>query len=271
MAGLSANVTLGPGVVPIPGQINVPAGPDEMSFGDAFAEAQATRLDAMDARDAASRQVSSTVASGPVPYAPEPPSRSATVEPPASPIWPRSGVSGPSRADWSDKERPAEASGSAGIAASGAASAIRDGSKASSKSARLKTESSRSTRRTGAATQASGSSKTDATSADATSDPAVGAALTNASVQTDSAAVTAGNDGSATRAVDATAAVGAAGAAGATAAGTASAAAATTQVAPPVAATAAAPATTAFRHDCPGRQLRSRWFSPGPSPRARQR
>jgi len=40
MAGLSANVTLGPGVVPIPGQINVPPGADGMSFSDAFAEAR---------------------------------------------------------------------------------------------------------------------------------------------------------------------------------------------------------------------------------------
>lgn len=43
MAGLNANVTLGSGVVPIPSQINVPPAADEMSFGDAFAEAQASR------------------------------------------------------------------------------------------------------------------------------------------------------------------------------------------------------------------------------------
>ena len=43
MAGLNANVTLGSGVASIPSQINVPPAPDEMSFGDAFAEAQASR------------------------------------------------------------------------------------------------------------------------------------------------------------------------------------------------------------------------------------
>ena len=43
MAGLNANVTLGSGVAPIPSQINVPPASDEMSFGDAFAEAQASR------------------------------------------------------------------------------------------------------------------------------------------------------------------------------------------------------------------------------------
>jgi hypothetical protein len=57
MAGLNANVTLGPGVTPIPGQINVPAGPDELSFSDAFAEAQSTRSTG-DAGSAKATQVS---------------------------------------------------------------------------------------------------------------------------------------------------------------------------------------------------------------------
>ena len=57
MAGLSSNVTLGPGVGPIPGQINVPAGADDLTFGDAFAEARAARVDALDARDPVTRPV----------------------------------------------------------------------------------------------------------------------------------------------------------------------------------------------------------------------
>jgi len=46
MGSLNANVTLGSGVVPVPGQINVPPGADEPAFDDAFAEAQAVRLNA---------------------------------------------------------------------------------------------------------------------------------------------------------------------------------------------------------------------------------
>jgi trimeric autotransporter adhesin len=53
MAGLNANVTLGSGVVPIPGQVSLPPGPDELTFGDAFAEAQAARPEDVDARAAA--------------------------------------------------------------------------------------------------------------------------------------------------------------------------------------------------------------------------
>jgi len=46
MAGLNSNVTLGHGVVPVPGQINIPAGADEPTFSEAFAQAQTTRLNA---------------------------------------------------------------------------------------------------------------------------------------------------------------------------------------------------------------------------------
>ena len=48
MGGLSSNVTMGPGVATVPSQINVPPGPDEPTFGEAFAEAQTKRLGTMD-------------------------------------------------------------------------------------------------------------------------------------------------------------------------------------------------------------------------------
>ena len=38
--GLSSNVTLSPGVTPVPSQVNLPPGPDELTFSDAFAQAQ---------------------------------------------------------------------------------------------------------------------------------------------------------------------------------------------------------------------------------------
>ncbi len=59
MAGLNANVTLGSGVVPVPGQVNIPPGADEISFGDAFAEAQTARRDAADAFAAGAQGVPS--------------------------------------------------------------------------------------------------------------------------------------------------------------------------------------------------------------------
>jgi hypothetical protein len=62
MAGLNSNVTLGPGVVPIAGQLNVPASGDEISFGDAFAEAQATGLDSQNAIDSPASQARSAAA-----------------------------------------------------------------------------------------------------------------------------------------------------------------------------------------------------------------
>ena len=43
MSGLSANVSLGQPVVPVPGAVGGAPGPDEQSFRDAFQEAQATR------------------------------------------------------------------------------------------------------------------------------------------------------------------------------------------------------------------------------------
>jgi len=57
MGGLSSNVTMGPGVAPVPSQINVPPGPDEPTFGEAFAEAQTKRLGTMDQQDSTARAI----------------------------------------------------------------------------------------------------------------------------------------------------------------------------------------------------------------------
>ena len=113
MAGLSANVTLGPGVVPIPGQVNIPAGPDEPTFSDAFAEAQSARLDNQTSRDSQALNISSP-SDGAVRFSAASRSIDRSGAPSTgSPIWqPLSRAAGSSRADLSGA-RPADSTSAA--------------------------------------------------------------------------------------------------------------------------------------------------------------
>ena len=129
MAGLSANVTLGPGVVPIPGQINVPAGPDEVSFSDAFAEAQATRLDAVDASDLATRQPEAAAVNRTAQFGAEPTLPEAIARRAAPPTWPSSArPASPSTRDDLAGPRATTVSVQVGGASSSGRTATRSGS-----------------------------------------------------------------------------------------------------------------------------------------------
>ena len=222
MAGLNANVTLGPGVVPIRGQISMPAGSDEVSFGDAFAEAQAARLDAVDARDAAVRQVESAPADRPARLAAEPLLPEADARPAAAPIWPPTSRSAaPAREDARAVATTREISGAPGAAATSGKPGVRAGSKLSARGSTPKTGPRRSVRRGQSEDKAA-----RASAADAHDDSLVGAALAAAPTQTEAGtgsggpstdSTSGGNDAAAVGAVDAIG--GASGAAAPTAAG----------------------------------------------------